>query len=194
MFFSLTTIAQMITPEEQVKAYNGIQDGRESGTDCGDILGFQPCNGNVTIVFNTKKYSTGLIRIANNTSGNATRDQQNSLSLFCYFYTGAPNKGIVLNLGPFIYYSMKPMKTKLKPRSIKEYSIANIKIVSPSVNLTYLATQTSVAFDKFDKSTFFEITQVDNVERFISGNFLIKGVTDDGTPVNITGTFEKVSY
>lgn len=194
MLSSLTTVAQ-ITTEDISKAFNGIQDGRESGVDCSDnIQGYQPCNGNASITFNTKKYSTGVVRVQNNTSGNATRNQENSLSLNCYFFSGTAQKGIVLNLGPFVYYSMNPMKTKLKARSIKDYPVAGMKLVSPSASLAYLATGTSVGFDKIDKSTFFEITQVDKVERLISGNFLIKGVTDDGTPVDITGTFEKVSY
>jgi hypothetical protein len=196
VFWAITSFGQ-ITQDDIDKATNGIQDGKEKGIDCGDVYGLlQSCNGNVSIDFNTKKYSTGVIYVINNGKKEATVENENSFTLTFKFFKGSPTKYMSLTLGPFIYYSMNPMKTKLKTKSIKQDALFNIKYISPSVNLLYVngGAISEVEFDRLDKTTFFEITQVDKVERLMSGKFYIKGVTNDGTPVDMTGTFDNVSY
>lgn len=198
IFPSISCLAQQITGDDIDKLYNGIKDGRETGVDC---IG-SSCNGNSCIAFNGKNYCTGVIRlITTNDKIYATENSNEShLILDFDFYMGDAAQKIEIGFGTIDYFKMQPQKVKLEISSEKNYPLLNMKILSPSFSISIYkgSNEAKLIMRKFKKKTnegaYIEIINVNNIERIISGKFEIIGETIDGTPVNINGTFENVSY
>ena len=200
LFFTLISIScyAQTTLDDINKLYNGLKDGRESGVDC-----ISNCNGNSCITFNGKNYCTGVILSAStNDKIYATENsEQSHLNLNFRFFQGDQTKWINISFYPIDYFKMLPQKVKLKIKAEEDYPLLNMKTLAPSFGISIYkggGNITTLTMRKFKKKTnegaYIEIVNVNNIERLINGKFEIIGETIDGTPVNINGTFENVSY
>jgi hypothetical protein len=195
---SISSTAQQVTMEDLEVMYNGIKDGKETQVDC---IGSY-CKGNSCMTFNGKNYCTGAI-LSNSTNDQLYASENknlNHLSLSFTFYRGNVLDNIAISFFPIDHFKMEPKKVKLKVVGEEVNQILKMKSLAPSFLITTMSGQNIniLKLREFKKKTnegaYIEIINVNNIERLISGKFEIIGETIDGTPVDIKGTFENVTY
>jgi hypothetical protein len=191
------------TSEDQLRCYNGIKDSLELGVDCG--ANCEPCNGEVQIVYNTKEYKSGKIyfvsEVTENLSGRAI--EKNRIKYFdlhfpfSYIKNGVP-AGFGIYLRSLRLGKIEPKKIILTGGNDKDFEHISY---TPKMRAMLGGFSENIVFlsvgqlkDKGKYRYVFEITKVDNLERIMSGKIELLGMTTDGTPVDIKGTFENVSY
>ena len=213
LFFSnYLTYGQSQVVGSAPDCYNGIQDGNELGVDCGGF-GCIPCNGEAQITYNNRTLKTGKISVENSMEENLTRrvvekDRINYTFLtfpFSYESNGVKTE-LSINLKYMRFEKIKPKKFYLTGGTDKDIEMAYsstgvgawFSLSENFVFLTLVKNRSNVSTIKLKdkgKSTYIlEITEVNALERFISGNITLQGVSSDGTPIDITGTFKNVSY
>lgn len=190
---------------------NGIKDGKEIGVDCG--FPCIPCNGEAEIIYNNKKLKTGKILVENSMLKNLTgrviekdRINYNFLSFMFSFKNNGTKTSIFINLKYIRFDKMQPKNIYLTGGTDRDFQYADLPPLAGEmynvhenlVFLTLLKSGGSVSKIKLEdkrKSRYvLEIKQVNSIERFISGNLILYGTTNDGTPIDIIGTFNNVSY
>ena len=210
LFFSnYLTYGQSKVVGSTPDCYNGVQDGSELGVDCGG--GCIPCNGEAQITYNNRTLKTGKIGVQNSMLKNQTgriveKDRKNYT--FLNFQFSYENNGTKSDLSIILNYlrfeQIKPKKFYLTGGTDKDIEMIGFPPSSSFyhtenfVFLTLLKNRANLSTIKLKDSRksayILEITEVNALERFISGNITLQGVSSDGTPIDITGTFKNVSY
>lgn len=191
--------------------FNGIKDGTETGVDCGGIC--DPCNGEAQIIYNNKELKTGKIIVSNSMLKNLTgkiieKDRINYS--FLYFPFSYMNKNekveLALNFKYIRFGKMEPKKIYLTGGTDRDMEWVKASPEQGAMlyvheNFVFLTITKGVSNESIiklkDKSKYnyiLEITNVNNIERYMSGKIILTGATADGTPIDIIGTFENVSY
>ena len=190
---------------------NGIKDGNEDGVDCGPTC--IPCNGEAVVTYNSRVLKSGKIIVSNsmlkNLSGRIFEKDRINYT-FLYFPFSYESNGANIQLGIGFKYirfdKMEPQKVYLTGGTDRDFEWADaspeqgemmqvhenfvfLDITKNEFNVSKLKLR-----DKGKSRYIIEITKVNNIERLISGNISLYGVTADGTPIDILGTFNNVSY
>ncbi len=190
------------------KCDNGIKDSLELGVDCGPECG--SCNGEAQIIYNNKEYKTGRIYVQSTTTSNQTglfiqknRIVYTSIGFsFSYIRNGMP-KNIGISFMSLRLGKIKPQKIYLTGGTDKDFEYINFTqeqrgmIGYFSENFVCLSLGQGIPIRLKNKNKYnyiLEITKVDNLERVMSGKIVLLGMTTDGTPIDITGSFNDISF
>jgi hypothetical protein len=194
--------------EKQFMCYNGIKDSLENGVDCGPMCG--PCNGEVQIIFNGKEYKTGKTVIATQISENSTgriieknRIKYTDLYIPFTYLKNREIKRFAIYFRTLRLGKMEPKIIYLTGGNDKDFENINTSFAGRgmtgglSENIVFVGFPNGSFGQLKNKGKYkyvLEITKVDNLERVISGNIEILGMTTDGSPVEIKGAFNEISF
>ena len=172
--------------------FNGVKDSLEDGVDCfknthtRERLLCSVCNGDMKIDFNGRIYETGVIRTTTveNESPFIFIDKSSTTTLItASFYTdGDRTSGFSINF--------TILKRNFKPGSYKLKSFTK----SPFGFFIQYHKSNAFLYPHKLKEGVFDVIDVDNVERKITGKIKFEAQTADGTPINFVGTFSNISY